>query len=57
MSDMMTDICMKCGVSFRRALLLAMMKDAGAQTRDSSECPGNGGGDHDFQPASQVCSK
>jgi len=38
--------CKKCGVSFRRQALFAMMGDCGAQTLDPSECPE--GGDHIF---------
>lgn len=43
----LNDKCVKCGVTLRRQMLLAMMIDAGARTNDPCECPS--GGDHDFQ--------
>jgi len=43
----LNDICVKCGVTLRRQLLLALMIDAGAKTRDPTLCPE--GGEHDFQ--------
>lgn len=51
---MLNDICTKCGMGFRRSLLLALMIEAGAQTCDPSECPGNNGGDHDFCPVGEA---
>ena len=41
------DKCIKCNVSLRQQMLLALMIDAGAKTSDPSKCPE--GGDHDFQ--------
>ena len=40
-------VCSKCGASLTRAMLLALLQDAGAQVNPRpDECPK--GGEHDF---------
>ena len=47
--------CSKCGVTLRRQMLLAMLIDAGAKTRDPCLCPE--GGDHDFCDKDEYAEK
>lgn len=47
--------CLKCNISLRRQILMAMMIDAGAQTLDPCLCPE--GGDHDFVDNKAALSK
>jgi len=40
----LTDVCTKCGMSFKRAMLLALIKDCGVTAPNPLSC------EHDFQP-------
>ena len=40
--------CSKCGISFKRLLLLAMLQDAGAHCHPGSDAPCPKGGEHEF---------
>jgi MinD superfamily P-loop ATPase len=53
MSLIMNDKCTRCGISFRRAMFMAAMQDAGASTSvNPLQCDDVNGKmvDHDFQP-------